>query len=82
MLFTNIYFKASYGDEDRNVIISAPNGAHGGGFNVLVNNYLYGRLFKRNDIWVGFFNEGTDITGADIDVIGNIIDQQMLNDNK
>jgi len=74
MPFTNIVFTASYGEEDRNVVISAPNGAQGGGFNILVDNYLYGRLFKRNDIWVGFFNKGTDITGADIEELGDIID--------
>ena len=78
MSFTNIEFKASYGDEDRNVIISAPNGAHGGGFNILVNNYLYGRLFKRNGIWVGFFNEGTDVTGEDITILGEIIERKVL----
>ena len=74
MPFTNIVFTASYGEEDRNVLISAPNGAYGGGFNILVDNYLYGRLFKRNDIWVGFFNQGTGITGADIEELGDIID--------
>jgi len=77
MSFNNIEFKASYGDEDRNVIITAPNDAHGGGFNILVDNYLYDRLFKRNDIWVGFFNEGTDVTDEDVSILGEMIDREI-----
>ncbi|RZJ64175.1 MAG: hypothetical protein EOO47_27180 [Flavobacterium sp.] len=74
-----IDFKAFYGDIVKNVTLSAPNGGGGGGYNILIDNYLQGVLFKRNDIWVGFFNKkDNDFTAADIDILGNIIDSQNL----
>jgi hypothetical protein len=75
-------FQAHYADEIKNVTLSAPSGA-GGGYNFLIENYLQGKLFKRNDVWVAFFNQkDNNFTGADIDILGNIIDQHLLGDNK
>ena len=75
IVMENIKFKSAFGDEDKQVEISSPNGA-GGGYNLMIDKYLHGRLFKRNNIWVAFFHKDNEYTGADIEVLGEIIDKR------
>lgn len=72
----NIKFDARFGDETKRVDISYPNGAVGG-YNLMGDNYLHGRLFKRNEIWVAFFHRDNNYTVADISELGAIIDDRF-----
>lgn len=74
-MFTRIDFEAYYGNETKKVTLASPSGACGG-YNILLDNYLQGKLFKRNNAWVAFLNQkDNEFTGADIEVLGEIIDE-------
>jgi hypothetical protein len=69
----SIEFLATYGDEQKEVELFAPVGASDG-YQVLVNRRYHGTILKYNGEWIGHLNPNSDITGADILILGDIID--------
>lgn len=68
-----LIFKANFGDEIKDVELSAPSGGAGDYF-LMIDKYYRGTLMKRGGIWEGFFNTPNDFTGADIYEMGAMID--------
>jgi hypothetical protein len=68
-----IIFYGAYGDEQKTVKLTAPSG--GAGFwQLIIDNYYYGILVKRNNQWEGHING--DLTAEDILILGELIDAQ------
>jgi hypothetical protein len=70
-----IRFMATFGDQQKKVDISRPNGMGDEIYTVHVDRYCYGDIKKRNGKWVGLNTPGLET--ADIQIIGELIDQYL-----
>lgn len=70
-----VEFEAVYGDETKKVQLTAPSG--GEGVQVIIDNYYQGMLFKRQGKWVGYFNEDSNLTADDVQILGEMIDNSL-----
>ena len=61
------------GNETKTARLVAPSGANGF-WQVLIDNYYEGILIKRNDRWIGYVNERSELTADDIMILGEMID--------
>lgn len=73
-----IEFHASYGEIKKPVEICEPNGA-GGHYQILIDHYYHGIITKRKGEWVAFLNSKSELTGDDISIIADLIDQMEKN---
>lgn len=68
-------FTAYFGDEQKTVRISHVN-TGSGGYQVLIDNYYYGDLIKRNGEWILLSNTNK-LTMDDIQALGEMIDSSI-----
>jgi hypothetical protein len=56
---------------------------HGGRVEILINNFREGTMEKNGGIWSAVLKPGSQLTGADISIIGDMLDDQeaLSNDN-
>ncbi|MDB4919862.1 hypothetical protein [Mucilaginibacter sp.] len=66
-------FTASFGDEQKTVRISHVN-TGSGGYAVLIDNYYYGDLIKRNGEWILMSNTNK-LTIDDIQILGELVEK-------
>ena len=69
-----IEFDAAYGQETKQVRLLGMNG-HNGWYHVYIDKYFMGQLFYRNDRWVFFGNIEKELTFEDVEILGQIIDE-------
>lgn len=69
-------FPATFGHQVKQVSISQPLGA-GGIFYITIENYHQGQMWKRNGQWVGYMADKSEITAEDIQILGEMIDEEM-----
>ena len=69
-----LLFTIHHGTEPKEVRLAAPSGA-GAGYHVYIDKYYYGTVINRNGDWVGLMNHASDLTTADIQAIGEIIEK-------
>jgi len=72
----NIVFEGAYGSESRRVEIYTPNGG-GGGYHIMTGGTYDGWIDFRDGRWMGYFNERSEITGADISILGDIVSEAL-----
>lgn len=68
-------FPATFGDVIKTVTISQPLGA-GGIFYITIDNYHHGQMWKRNNEWVGYMADKSELTAEDVQILGEMIDEQ------
>lgn len=68
----SIEFEDSHG---RKVKLSQPSGAEG--WQIIIDKFYNGILFKRSGKWIAYLAEGSDLTADDVVVLGERIDQAM-----
>lgn len=71
-----VFFTAYYGDEQVKVELGQTSGG-GEGYQILIGGYYHGMLVKRNNEWKGLLNRRSDLTSADILILGDIIDKSQ-----
>lgn len=64
---------AHFGDETKQVKLTAPSGAEGE-WQVFIENYYQGIVVHRSGIWYGYFNPASALTQDDAGVLGEMID--------
>lgn len=68
-----IQHTAVFGDETKQVKLTAPTGAEGE-WQVFIENYYQGIVVKRSGIWYGYFNTASTLTQDDAGILGEMID--------
>lgn len=68
-------FTAYYGDEQKTVRISHVS-TGSGGYQVLIDNYYYGDMIKRNGEWI-LLSSTNLLTIDDIQILGEIIENNF-----
>ena len=71
----SIEFDAAYGNDRKMVVIRQLSGS-GNIYQVFIGNYYDGMLVKLNGEWVAHLNLKSDLTSDDIQLLGDIIDNQ------
>lgn len=71
----NIEFTAWYGDKQKKIVLSEPHGAIGQFF-VEIEGYYQGALMKLQGEWVWHHNKPDDFTTDDIQILGEMIDNE------
>jgi hypothetical protein len=66
-----IEFTGSFGDEQKKIIISMPNGA-GEMWFINIDGYYVATIFYRSGEWIGY---DTTLTIDDIQIAGELIDR-------
>lgn len=51
----SIKFKAAFGDQEKEVELTAPTGA-GGGYQIFIDRYYFGSIILVNDQWTTMLN--------------------------
>jgi len=75
MYFLGIKFIASFGDKDRIVELSAPNGAGSENYHIMVDRLYWGGIVRRSGIWkVLLQNDNCDFSYGDIQPLIDLID--------
>jgi len=69
-----ILFDAAFGDEIKHVRLLGMNG-HNGWYHVYMDNYFKGQMFYRDETWVFFGNSQNEFTFEDVEILGQIIDE-------
>jgi hypothetical protein len=69
---------AAYGDQTKMLTITTATGG-ADGYMILIDNYFQGMVLRFESRWVGHLNESSELTGADIMVIGEIIEDKFGN---
>jgi len=65
----------SFGHEQKMVEVYPCYGSTGNTqFEVMVGKYYEGRVIKEENGWVGHFNEKSELDGADVYIIGELIE--------
>lgn len=72
----DIVFEAPFGEERKTVKLSQPTGAGGDSFTVMVDNYCFGRVYKRNGEWAG---DGQGLYTEDYAILGERIEGALNN---
>jgi len=67
-------FTAIIGEVKTQVKLTEPQGASAG-YQVLIDQWLQGTLVKRGEAWVAHLNRKSILTGADIGILGEMIDK-------
>lgn len=67
-------FTAAFGDRVKTVVLSCPSGG-AGGYQIVIDRMYHGMLVKLSDVWVGHLNRAGDITPEEIEILGDIIDE-------
>lgn len=77
-----IEFEAVFGNERKKVEIIQGHGAGLKNLQLMVDKYYCGTISKRNDEWIADLNERSwpNFTGADIEIIGQIIEKANVFD--
>lgn len=70
-----IEFDAAYGNDRKMVVIRQLSGL-GNIYQVFIGNYYEGTIVKLNGEWVAHLNLKSDLTADDIQLLGDIIDNQ------
>lgn len=70
----SIEFEAMFGNEVKKVRLVA-NDYGGGGFQILINKFFHGSIYKKEDQWLAWLNERSDLTSDDITALGERIDE-------
>ncbi len=65
-------FAAYFGDEKKKVELLNPNGAGGDSWQVMIDNYYRGIIFKKNGEWVSYSQW---LTIDDVQILGQMIDE-------
>lgn len=73
-------FTAAFGESNSEVRLLNLFGSTGqnGGIHIYIDNYYNGCLFKRNNVWVAFFNQPDHFTFEDVCILGEIIENEIL----
>lgn len=69
----SIHLVGTYGDVTRQITISL---YWIDTYDLFVDNYLVGRILKRNGQWIGDFHNNTDYTFADVSIIADMIESR------
>jgi hypothetical protein len=59
----------------RHIKLIQPSGAEG--WQIMIDNFYNGILFKRNGEWVAYLAPGSDLTADDVQVLGERIDENI-----
>ncbi len=70
---TVLEFTAVFGEEHKEVCVSLPNGAPCG-YEITINNFCQGTLFKRDGSWLVYLNRRSELSGDDISILQDMID--------
>jgi hypothetical protein len=71
----SIEFDAAYGNDRKMVVIRQLSGS-GKIYQVFIGNYYEGTIVKLNGEWAAHLNLKSDLTADDIQLLGDIIDNQ------
>ncbi len=67
-------FDGAIGERTIRVKLIQPQGASAG-YQVLIDQWLQGTLVKRDHAWVAYLNRESIITGADIQILSELLDE-------
>ncbi len=67
-----IEFTASFGDDKKRVELLNPNGAGGNSWQVMIDNYYRGIIFKKDGEWMSY---SLWLTIDDVQILGEMIDE-------
>jgi len=73
-LMNDITFDATFGNERKTVRMSIPEGSGSKMWEVSINCYHQGRLYYRDGQWGSYLNDLSELTTADIQILGEMIE--------
>jgi hypothetical protein len=71
----DIVLKASFGDDIKTVRLVAQSGGDNV-YQIMIDNRYQGMLTKENNVWNAYLNKNTVLSGDDILILRNLLDEQ------